>query len=96
MNVFLSKREISLKYDDLDYIEMVIKGNKKGADDNRKYSLRFNFKNKVKIEFGHTWDLNKIKFKYQICIAMIKGIVLPEINKNLVKDESIYEDYIYQ
>jgi hypothetical protein len=95
MNIFLSKREVNIKFDDLDYIEMVIKGNKKRADDNRKYFLRFYFKNKVKIEFGHTWDLKKIKNKYQICVAMIKGIVLAEVNKNLVKDESIYEEYVY-
>ncbi len=76
---------------------MVIKGNKKGADDKRKYYLRFHIKNetKSKIEFGDTWEIRKIKFKYQICIAMIKGIVLPVANKNLIHDESIYEDYTY-
>jgi hypothetical protein len=77
---------------------MVIKGNKRGADDNRKYYLRFHIKDdkKTQIEFGETWELYKIKIKYQICLSMIKGIVLANVKENLVKNESIYEDYVYK
>jgi len=75
---------------------MVINGNTKGADDYRKYFIRITLKDKTIIEWGHTWSLSKIKDKYQISLAMIKAMILPEVKNNLVKDESIYEDYIYK
>ena len=67
---------------------------KAGDIKNWKYFLRFKLKNGEKIEFGHTWEFIKIRTKYQICLAMIKGIILPEVAQNLIKDESTYCDYI--
>jgi hypothetical protein len=74
---------------------MILKGKKKGADDNRKYFIRITFKNNASIEFGSTWSEFKIKEKYQVCLAMIKGMVVPFVSSNLIKDESKYEEYIY-
>jgi hypothetical protein len=82
--------------DEVEYVEIAMAGRKNGADDNRKYFIRMTLKNnRPCVEFGHTWSYNKIKEKYQICLAMIKGIVLPYIPKNLVKDESKYDEYTY-
>ncbi len=96
VNVFLTKKEKIQSFDNIEYVEIVIKGRKMGADDHRKYFLRINLKtNHEKIEFGHTWHVHRIKVKYQICLAMIKGIILPVVTNNLIKDETIYHDYIY-
>ncbi len=75
---------------------MLLKGNKRRSDDTRKYFMRFILKNKSKLEALDTWSLEKIKAKYQILLVMIKGIVIHQIKDNLVKNESVYEDYIYQ
>ena len=95
INIFGSRKVKIYNFDDIKYIEIVMKGNKKGANDNRKYFIRFCLNNNNDFEFGDTLNEYKIKEKYQISLAMIKGIILPEVKKNLIKDESIYEDYYY-
>lgn len=97
INIFCSKVETGVRFDDVDYIEIVLKGATKGADDFRKYFVRINLKQRsVKpIEFGYTWYLDKAILKYQICVAMIKGIVITKVNENNVKDESEYRSYVY-
>ena len=97
MNIFLSKVEMMFKFDDIDYMEIVIKGIKRGADDHRKYFIRIYNKDKkiVPIQFGFTWSFDKIKYKYQICLAMIKGLVMLNVKDYLIKDESNYLDYTY-
>ena len=97
INIFLSKVEMMFKFDDIDYMEIVIKGIKRGADDHRKYFIRIYNKDKkiVPIQFGFTWSFDKIKYKYQICLAMIKGLVMLNVKDYLIKDESNYLDYTY-
>lgn len=96
-NIFCSKVEKVIKFDDIDYIEIVIQGMKKGADDHRKYFIRIYHKERgVKpLQFGYTWDFEKIKYKYQVCLAMIKGIVHMKVDDSYIKDESTYFDYVY-
>ena len=96
INIFLYKFERVVSFDEIDFIEIVMKGSKKGTDDNRKYFIRIHLTNKSKpIEFGYTWSFDKIKEKYQICLAMIKGMVVSKVHEYLIKDESKYYDYVY-
>ena len=97
VNIFLSKVECVFKFDDIDYVEIVIKGMKRGADDHRKYFIRVYNKDKkiTPIQFGYTWSFEKIKYKYQVCLAMIKGMVLVNVKDYYIKDESTYSDYVY-
>ena len=97
INIFLSKREYLFKFDNVDYIEIVMKGFKQGAYDYRKYFIRIYNKEKSirPIEFGSTLDFEKAKLKYQICLAMIKGMIETKVKDYLVKDESEYLDFIY-
>ena len=96
-NIFCSKTEIVEKFDNVDYIQICMKGTKKGAYDNRKYFIRVNLKQKAykPIEFGFTWDFNTITLKYQICLAMIKGMIVDKVEEYSVKDESKYPDFYY-
>ena len=92
----MSKKEKIESFDNIEYSEIIIRGRKKGADDHRKFFIRIQLKNNQDpIEFGYTWEIADIKIKYQICLAMIKGIILAEVSNNLIKDESTYHDYIY-
>ena len=97
INLFGSKRENRFKFDNVDYIEIIMKGFKQGAYDYRKYFIRiYNKEKSIKpIEFGSTLDFEKIKLKYQICLAMIKGLIETKVKDYLVKDEAEYLDYIY-
>ena len=97
INLFGSKREYLFKFDNVDYIEIIMKGFKQGAYDYRKYFIRiYNKEKSIKpIEFGSTLDFEKIKLKYQICLAMIKGLIETKVKDYLVKDEAEYLDYIY-
>lgn len=74
----------------------MLKGNKRGADDSRKYFLRIVLKDNRKIEALDTWSFKKIKRKYQIILAMVKGMIITKVNESFVKNESIYTDYIYK
>jgi hypothetical protein len=74
---------------------MLLKGKKRGPDDSRKYFIRFIFKNKNKIEVLDTWSIEKIKRKYQIILAMVKGMIVTNVKEELVNNETIYSDYIY-
>lgn len=97
VNIFGSKVEVIYKFDDVDYFEIGIEGIKKGADDHRKYFIRIYHKDKKiePIKFGYTWSFDKIKWKYQVCLAMIKGLVMINVKDYLIKDESKYLDYVY-
>lgn len=96
INIFLSKVERLYSFDNVDYIEIVIKGQKKGAYDNRKYFVRILMKDRLPpVEFGYTWSFDKIKFKYQVCVVMIKGLVINVVKDYYIKDESTYDDYVY-
>ena len=74
-----------------------MKGVKKGADDNRKYFIRVYFRDKMTkpIEWGYTWHFDSVSFKYQVCLAMVKGIVVEKVEEYLVKDEAFYPDYMH-
>lgn len=97
VNIFGSQKDRVVHFDEIDYCQMVMKGTKKGANDNRKFYLRIYVKDKMTkpIEFGSTWHFDSISFKYQVCLAMIKGIVVEKVEKYLIKDEALYPDYMY-
>lgn len=97
INIFLSKYEVRYKFDEIKYIEIVIQGIKRGNDDHRKYFLRLylNDPSLKPIKFGYTWYFETIKFKYAVCVAMIKGLVVRKVSDYYVKDEGTYLDYVY-
>ena len=97
VNIFGSKKDRVEYFNDIDYFQMVMKGVKKGANDNRKYFIRVNMKDKETkpIEWGYTWHFDSISFKYQVCLAMVKGIVVEKVEDYLVKDEAFYPDYMH-
>lgn len=97
INIFGSKRDRVEYFNDIDYFQIVMKGTKKGANDNRKYFIRVNLKDKCRkpIEWGYTWSFDSIAFKYQVCLAMVKGLVVEKVEEYLVKDEAYYPDYMH-
>ena len=97
VNIFGSKKDRVEYFNDIDYFQMVMKGVKKGANDNRKYFIRVYMKDKETkpIEWGYTWHFDSISFKYQVCLAMVKGIVIEKVEDYLVKDEAFYPDYMH-
>ena len=97
INIFGSKRDVVEYFNDVDYFQIVMKGTKKGADDNRKYFIRVYLKDKCRkpIEWGYTWNFDSISFKYQVCLAMVKGLVVEKVEEYLVKDESFYPEYMH-
>ncbi len=97
INLFGSKRDRVEYFNDIDYFQIVMKGTKKGANDNRKYFIRVNLKDKCRkpIEWGYTWSFDSIAFKYQVCLAMVKGLVVEKVEEYLVKDEAYYPDYMH-
>lgn len=97
VNIFGSKRDRFEYFNDVDYFQIVLKGTKKGAYDNRKYFMRVYLKDKMAkpIEWGYTWHFDSIAFKYQVCLAMVKGIVVEKVEDYLVKDEAFYPDFMH-
>jgi hypothetical protein len=97
VNIFGSKKDRVEYFNDVDYFQIVMKGVKKGAEDNRKYFIRVNLKDKMAkpIEWGYTWHFDSVSFKYQVCLAMVKGIVVEKVEEYLVKDEAFYPDYMH-
>ena len=97
VNIFGSKRDRFEYFNDIDYFQIVMKGTKKGANDNRKYFIRVYLKDKCRkpIEWGYTWNFDTISFKYQVCLAMVKGLVVEKVEEYLIKDEAFYPDYMH-
>ena len=97
INIFGSKRDIVEYFNDVNYFQIVMKGTKKGADDNRKYFIRVYLKDKCRkpIEWGYTWNFDSVSFKYQVCLAMVKGLVVEKVEEYLIKDEAFYPDYMH-
>ena len=97
VNIFGSKKDRFEYFNDIDYFQIVMKGTKKGANDNRKYFIRVYLKDKCRkpIEWGYTWSFDSISFKYQVCLAMVKGLVVEKVEEYLIKDESFYPDFMH-
>ena len=97
VNIFGSKKDRVEYFNDIDYFQIVMKGEKKGANDNRKYFIRVYLKDKMAkpIQWGYTWHFDSVSFKYQVCLAMVKGIVVEKVEEYLVKDESYYPDFMH-
>ena len=97
VNIFGSKKDRFEYFNDIDYFQIVMKGTKKGANDNRKYFIRVYLKDKCRkpIEWGYTWNFDSISFKYQVCLAMVKGLVVEKVEEYLIKDESFYPDFMH-
>ena len=97
VNIFGSKKDTFEYFNDIDYFQIVMKGTKKGANDNRKYFIRVYLKDKDRkpIEWGYTWNFDTIAFKYQVCLAMVKGLVIEKVEEYLIKDEAFYPDYMH-
>ena len=97
VNIFGSKKDVFEYFNDIDYFQIVMKGTKKGADDNRKYFIRVYLKDKCRkpIEWGYTWNFDSVSFKYQVCLAMVKGLVVEKVEEYLIKDEAFYPDYMH-
>ena len=97
VNIFGSKKDRFEYFNDIDYFQIVMKGTKKGANDNRKYFIRVYLKDKCRkpIELGYTWSFDSISFKYQVCLAMVKGLVVEKVEEYLIKDESFYPDFMH-
>jgi len=97
INIFGSKRDRVEYFNDIDYFQIVMKGTKKGANDNRKYFIRVYLKDKIRkpIEWGYTWNFDSVSFKYQVCLAMVKGLVVEKVEEYLIKDEAYYPDYMH-
>lgn len=97
VNIFCSKKERYEYFNAVEHFQIVMTGTKKGPDDNRKYFIRVNFRDKTikPMEWGHTWSFDAIAYKYQVCLAMVKGLVVEKVEKYLIKDESFYPEYMH-
>jgi hypothetical protein len=63
MNVYLSKAERVYYFDDVQHMNIFMKGRKRSDIDERKYFIRFTFNDGHALEWGETFYLNKIEHK---------------------------------
>lgn len=61
-NIFLKKEE-TFQLDELDDIEILLKGIKRGNNDSTKYYIRFTFKNGKQLVFGKCVTFRKVSDK---------------------------------
>lgn len=71
---------------------MVKKGAIRRSGDTSRYVVRFRFKDKTKMVFGETQSFYEVQKKYRICMALLKGEIIPEMAKlGMLTDESYDE-----
>lgn len=97
-NIFCSKKQmLSIEFDEIKDIIILLKGIVTPSTDTSKYYLRVVYQRmneeKETFDFGESLSFKTISKKYQICLAMIKGIILTDINKSLVVNELFSEIY---
>lgn len=63
INIFLSKEAKTNQMDDLDDIEIVLKGIAKTNMDSSRYYIRFTFKDGTRYSFGECLSFRKISYK---------------------------------
>jgi hypothetical protein len=91
-NIFLSKVEKSYNLDDIVDIEVLYKGVIRHNSDSTRYYIRFTFKDTTKLVFGECMTFRKASEKYRRCFAIIKGIVIKDIDRSVLTDETIDEE----
>ena len=93
-NFFCRNKQKTYKLSDIDDIELLFKGLRTDTADTSRYYIRMSFKKNNKDDenkhliFGETISFNTIIEKYQICLGMIKGILVKEVDKTMITDET--------
>jgi hypothetical protein len=90
-NIFLSKVEKSYNIDDLVDIEVLYKGVVKHNSDTTRYYIRFTFKDLSRLVFGQCMSFRKASEKYRKCFAIIKGIIIKDVDRSVITDETVDE-----
>ena len=89
-NIFLSKREVVKRIEEIIDIEIVNKGVVKIGLDTSKYYIRITFDDKSNFLFGDSVNFFSIQEKYKFLVASIKEIIIPDvITRDFVTDEII-------
>lgn len=89
-NIFLSKREVVKRLEEIIDLEIVNKGIVKIGLDTSKFYIRITFDDKSNFLFGESVNFFSIQEKYKFLIASIKEIIVPDvITRDFVTDEVI-------
>jgi len=89
-NIFLSKREVVKRIEEIIDMEIVNKGVIKRGLDTTKYYIRITFDDKSKFLFGDSVNFFSIQEKYKFLVASIKEIIVPDvITRDFVTDEVV-------
>ena len=89
-NIFLSKREIVKRIEEIIDIEIVNKGIIKIGLDTTKFYIRITFDDKTNFLFGDSVNFYSIQEKFKFIVASIKEIIIPDvITRDFVTDEVI-------
>ena len=89
-NIFLSKREIVKRIEEIIDIEIVNKGIIKISLDTTKFYIRITFDDKTNFLFGDSVNFYSIQEKFKFIVASIKEIIIPDvITRDFVTDEVI-------
>lgn len=93
VNILKSKIAKSYKIDDLIDMEIVLKGVIRRSADHSRYFIRLKFKGEGNfLEFGECLTIRKAASKFRKCVAILKGVVMPDIiDRGMVTDETIDE-----
>ena len=92
INCFLSKEERAKPLSDVKDLEILRKGVIRRSYDSTNYYIRITFKDGSEMVFGESVSLLKVELKYRQCVAIIKGLIIPDIlTSNFVTDEVIDE-----
>lgn len=87
--MFCSKIEKINKIDEIIDIEIVLRGVIRRSEDSTRYYIRIRFKENNELIFGECMSVRKASDKFRKCIAILKGIVMPDIiDRGMVTDES--------
>ena len=92
INCFLSKEERAKPLSDVKDLEILRKGVIRRSYDSTNYYIRITFKDGSEMVFGESVSLLKVELKYRQCVAIRKGLIIPDIlTSNFVTDEVIDE-----
>lgn len=92
INCFLSKEEKGKPINEIKDIEIVRKGLIARSYDSTRLYIRIIFKDDSTLEFGETLSFLKIEMKYRQCVAILKGLIMPEvITDSFITDEVVDE-----
>ena len=90
-NIFLSKREVVKRLEEIIDLEIVNKGIVKIGLDTSKFYIRITFDDKSNFLFGESVNFFSIQEKFRFLVASIKEVIIPNniITRDFITNEVI-------